>query len=361
MLAMSHVWKARGREEHVVAAKGAPEAIFDLCHLAAAQQALLLPVITRMAEAGQRVLAVACATYRGEAWPLVQHEFEFRLLGLVGLADPLRQTVPEAVAQCRDAGIRVVMITGDYPCTARAVADQVGLGAAGAPVTGDELARLSDAELRRRIGETNVYARIAPEQKLRLVNAAKARGEIVAMTGDGVNDAPALKAAHIGVAMGERGTDVAREAAALVLLKDEFGAIVDAVKLGRRIYDNLRRAMAYILAIHIPVAGLSLLPLMLGLPQMFWPAHIVFLQLIIDPACSIVFEAERAEANIMQRPPRPKDACLFDRRTFSVSLLQGAGVLLVVLAVFALALQLGRSDGEARALAYTSLILRICS
>src|SRR3569623_2007831 len=198
-----------------------------------------------------------------------------------------------AVAECREAGIRVVMITGDYPGTARAIAEQAGLGPVDTIITGAELARLNDGELQQRVGAVNVLARIVPEQKLRLVNVFKARGDIVAMTGDGVNDAPALKAAHIGVAMGARGTDVAREAAALVLLNDDFSSIVHAVRLGRRIYDNLRNAMSYTLAIHIPIAGLALLPLMFGLPQLFWPVHIVFLELIIDPACSIVFEAER--------------------------------------------------------------------
>ena len=357
MLAMSHAWKARGREEYVIAAKGAPEAVIDLCHLDETQRTVLARAIADMADAGLRVLAVACAGYRGPTWPALQHDFEFKLLGLLGLADPLRPTAPQAVAECREAGIRVVMITGDYPGTARAIAEQAGLGPVDAIVTGDALARLNDDELQQRIGAVNVFARIVPEQKLRLVNAFKARGDIVAMTGDGVNDAPALKAAHIGVAMGERGTDVAREAAALVLLNDDFSSIVHAVRLGRRIYDNLRNAMNYTLAIHIPIAGLALLPLMFGLPQLFWPAHIVFLQLIIDPACSIVFEAEREEANVMKRPPRPARAALFSGRTLGISLLQGTVALLVVLAVFAGALAQGRGEAEARAMAFTTLVI----
>ena len=357
LLAMSHVWKARERAEYVVAAKGAPETIMDLCHLGAAEIERLGREITRMADAGLRVLAVAAATYRGATWPAIQHAFEFEFLGLLGLADPVRPTAPQAVAACHEAGIRVVMITGDYPGTARAIAAEAGLDASGGVITGDELDRMSGNELGQRIGAVTVFARVVPEQKLRLVNAFKSHGEVVAMTGDGVNDAPALKAAHIGIAMGERGTDVAREAAALVLLNDDFSSIVHAVRLGRRIYSNLQKAMAYILAIHIPIAGLSLLPLMLGLPLMFWPVHIAFLQLIIDPTCALVFEAEREDAGTMKRPPRSPSAPLFGGKVLVLSLLQGMGVLLIVLAVFMLALELGREEGEARALAFTALVI----
>src|SRR3569623_1292404 len=357
MLEMSHVWKAHDRDEYVVAAKGAPEAVIDLCHLDAPQRAVLAHEIAAMAEAGLRVLAVACATHRDETWPALQHGFEFRLLGLLGLADPLRPAAPQAEAEWREAGIRVVMITGDYPGTARAIAEQAGLGPVDTIITGAELARLNDGELQQRIGAVNVFARIVPEQKLRLVNAFKARGDIVAMTGDGVNDAPALKAAHIGVAMGARGTDVAREAAALVLLNDDFSSIVHAVRLGRRNYSNLQTAMAYILAIHIPIAVLSLLPLKLGLQLMFWPVHIAFLQLIIDPTCALLFVAEREVAGTMKRPPRSPSAPLFGGKVLVLSLLQGMGVLLIVLAVFMLALELGREEGEARALAFTALVI----
>jgi Ca2+-transporting ATPase len=356
MRAISHVWRSTRAEEYVVAAKGAPEAIADLCHLSEAKMAALARQVEQLSAQGLRVLGVADARFRGEAWPPIQHDFEFRLLGLVALADPLRPTVPAAIAECRAAGIRVVMITGDYPGTALAVAREAGFDP-GEVMTGDALDRLSDAELQARLPGVNVFARVVPDQKLKLVNAFKAAGEVVAMTGDGVNDAPALKAAHIGIAMGGRGTDVAREASSLVLLDDDFASIVEAVRLGRRIYDNLRKAMAYILAIHVPIAGLALLPVLFGWPLMFFPVHIAFLQFVIDPACSIVFEAEREEPSIMRRRPRPAASPLFGGWNLALSLLQGAGVLVLAFALFGTALERGLGEGAARALAFTTLVV----
>jgi Ca2+-transporting ATPase len=249
------------------------------------------------------------------------------------------------------------MITGDYPGTAQNVASQIGLMPGNEIITGPELDRMSDGELQRRIISANIFARVVPEQKLRLVTALKADGEIVAMTGDGVNDAPALKAAHIGIAMGERGTDVAREASSLVLLDDDFSSIVRAVEQGRRIFDNLRKGMAYILAIHVPIAGMTLIPVMFNWPLVLLPVHIAFLHLIIDPACSIVFEAEPEERTVMRRPPRKPDEALFSRRTWSFSLFQGLGVLVILAMLYGFALYRGMPDSEARALAFTTLII----
>ncbi|MEY3447286.1 MAG: hypothetical protein RIR45_2041, partial [Pseudomonadota bacterium] len=292
--AMSHVWRSVEGEAHVVAAKGAPEAIIDLCHLDPQAQAQIDTAVNAMAAKGLRVLGAAQARFTGDQWPAAEHDFEFEFIGLLGLADPLRPEIPEAVSQCHSAGIRVVMITGDYPTTASAIAHQAHLKSAdvGEVLTGDAIAALDDTQLQKRMQTVGVCARVAPEQKLRIVQALKANGEIVAMTGDGVNDAPALKAAHVGVAMGGRGTDVAREAASLVLLDDNFASIVRAVRLGRRIFDNLRKSMSYILAVHVPIAGLALLPVLLGWPVLLYPLHIAFLELVIDPACSMVFENE---------------------------------------------------------------------
>jgi Ca2+-transporting ATPase len=353
--AMSHVWKALEGESHVVAAKGAPEAIIDLCHLEKDAQADIGAAVEAMAAQGLRVLGVAQARFAGEDWPAIEHDFEFEFIGLLGLADPLRAEIPAAVAQCRSAGIRVVMITGDYPATARAIAAQAQLDA-GELLTGDAMALMSEAELQARMKTVSVCARIAPEQKLRIVQALKANGEVVAMTGDGVNDAPALKAAHVGVAMGGRGTDVAREAASLVLLDDNFASIVRAVRLGRRIFDNLRKSMSYILAVHVPIAGMALLPVLLGWPTLLFPLHIAFLELVIDPACSMVFENEPSESDVMQRPPRDATAQLFGGMTLALALLQGVGVLLVVLGAYAWGAT-WLSENAARAFAFATLVV----
>jgi Ca2+-transporting ATPase len=366
--AMSHVWRARQGEEHVVAAKGAPEAIVDLCHLDAVAQARVATAVDAMAAKGLRVLGVAQARFSGEQWPAIEHDFEFEFIGLLGLADPLRAEIPDAVAECRSAGIRVVMITGDYPATASAIAAQAKLdldpdrspapevgGVNTRLLTGDAMAAMSDAELQARMQSVSICARIAPEQKLRIVQALKASGEVVAMTGDGVNDAPALKAAHVGVAMGGRGTDVAREAASLVLLDDNFASIVRAVRLGRRIFDNLRKSMSYILAVHVPIAGMALLPVLLGWPVALFPLHIAFLELVIDPACSMVFENEPSEADVMQRAPRDVNTPLFAGMTLVMALLQGLGALAVVLA--ATVWGAGHlTDGAARALSFATLV-----
>ena len=296
----------------------------------------------------------------GTEMPASPRELTFEFLGLVGLADPLRASVVEAVRECRSAGIKAVMITGDYPATAKAIAQQAGLER-GELIAGEQLEKLSDAELASRVETASVFARIMPEQKLRIVNAYKNNGEIVAMTGDGVNDAPSLKAAHIGIAMGGRGTDVAREASAIVLLDDDFGSIVKAIRLGRRIYDNLRKAMSFIFAVHVPIAGLALLPLLLGLPLLFGPIHIAFLGMVIDPVCSLVFEAETEEDDVMRRPPRAPDEPLFTRALIAWSLLQGILAFAVVAAIYVLALQSGMPVPEVRALAFFSLVVVIVS
>ena len=357
LLAHTHIWRATTDGEDVVAVKGAPEAVARLCRLDPEIWARHEAQVRRMAEDGLRVLGVARARVRAGDCPETQEAFAFEWLGLLGLADPVRPTVKSALADCYTAGIRVIMITGDYPVTAQAIARSIGLTPCDEVITGSELAAMGDAELHSRMRRVNVFARVVPEQKLRLVEALKANGEVVAMTGDGVNEAPALKAAHIGVAMGARGTDVAREAASLVLLEDDFDSIVHAVRLGRRIYRNIRNAMSYLLAVHVPIAGMAFVPLMFGWPMAFFPLHIVFFEFVIDPACSIAFEAEPIDDEVMKRPPRSPGERMFGLRTVAVAVLQGAVMLLSVALVYGFALARGAGEAEARAMTFTTIVL----
>ncbi|MBW8743248.1 MAG: cation-translocating P-type ATPase [Sphingomonas sp.] len=353
LLAMSNIWESDGRL--TIAAKGAPEAIAGLCCLPPEQLAAMTDAVEAMARRGIRVLGVATATAHDRDWAASQADYRYTLTGLVGLADPLRACVSGAVAECRSAGIRVVMITGDYAATARSIAAQAGI-ADGEVLTGTDLASLDDAQLRRHLKAVTVFARIMPEQKLRIVQAFKADGEIVAMTGDGVNDAPSLKAADIGVAMGKRGTDVAREASDMVLLDDDFGSIVQSVRLGRRIYDNIRKAMAFIFAVHVPIAGLALLPLFLGLPILFGPIHIALLEMVIDPVCALVFEAEREEEGIMRRQPRDPGEALFSLPMIGWSVFQGGLAFAMLATVFLTETWSGMPEMEVRALTFFALI-----
>jgi Ca2+-transporting ATPase len=361
MLAMSRVWQSPDRRDRLIAAKGAPEAIVDLCHMDADQGARVAAQVRAMARDGLRVLGVARAVFGAASLPRLQHDFEFRFLGLVGLEDPVRPEVPRAIAECREAGIRVVMMTGDHSATAISVARQAGLRADADVITGPELAALSDQALAERLARTHIFSRVQPDQKLRLVRAFSARGDVVAMTGDGVNDAPALKAADIGVAMGARGTEVAREAAALVLMNDDFAALVTAVRYGRRVFANLRKAIVFVVAAHVPIVGLSVMPVLLGWPVLLMPVHILFLQLIIDPACSVVFEAQPLEADAMKVPPRRADQRLFDKALMVRALLQGAGSLALLLGVYAGVRALAPPDVErddlARALTFAVLVM----
>lgn len=356
LLALSHVWESPDKQNYIISAKGSPEAIVDLCHLSKVKSDELSKCIEEMADKGFRVLGVARASFKKADLPDGQHDFKFEFVGLLGFIDPIRSTVTSSIREAHDAGMRVIMITGDYPGTAVHIAKQIGLENPEQYITGPELETMDHLQLRERIKTVNLFARVIPEQKLAIVNALKANGAVVAMTGDGVNDAPALKSANIGIAMGERGTDVAREASALVLLNDDFSSIVHAVKLGRKIFDNLKKAIAYIFAVHVPIAGMALLPVLFKLPIVLLPAHIAFLELIIDPACSTVFEACPEEKNIMRRPPRSLRESLFNKKAFIFSFLQGVSVLAVVFAVFMLALYLKKGELEARTLTFATLV-----
>jgi len=349
-LSVAYVWRVGGNGDLFVAAKGAPEAIAALCNLSEQTRQQVAAEVARMAGDGLRVLAIArgsipTITGNDAPWPSDQAALRLQFLGLAGLEDPVRATAPAAVSECRGAGVRVVMITGDHAVTARAIARQVGLDDSADVITGPDLESLAPAQLRTRVATTSIYARVMPEQKLKLIQAFKAAGETVAMTGDGVNDAPALKAAHIGIAMGRRGSDVAREAADLILVEDDFSAIVAALRLGRRIYDNIQNAMSYIVGVHVPTAGMAVLPLIFGWQLVLYPAHVIFLEFVIDPACSIAFEAEPTARNAMQRPPRRRDARLFNLRNLSSSMLQGLIVLIGVAVLYRSVLAAGAGEG----------------
>ena len=361
ILAMTRVYATSAPYRHLLATKGAPEAVADLCHLDEARRTAIRAQVEALAESGLRVLAVARGHWAGAsgqalAWPPSQHDFDFEFLGLLALADPPRPEVPEALAQCRSAGVRVVMMTGDHPATARAIARQVGLSDRPEALTGDELQALDDTTLRERLRRVDLCARLKPAHKLRLVQLLRADGAVVAMTGDGVNDAPALKAADVGIAMGERGTDVAREAAALVLLKDSFAHIVAAIRQGRRIDDNVRKATRFVFAVHMPVVALALAPTLLHWPALLLPVHIVLLELLIDPACSIVFEAEPEAADIMRRPARPVDDSPFAPGALLLPMAQGLGIAAVLLAAQAWLQARGWSVDQGRAVVLGALV-----
>ncbi|MFZ2284721.1 MAG: cation-translocating P-type ATPase [Lutibacter sp.] len=344
--------------EYYVCCKGSPEAVLSLCKLNKSEEISLLTYVQGMAEKGQRILGVAKAGWKNHVFPETQAEFEFEFVGFMGLEDPIRPEVPQAIKECYDAGIKVIMITGDYPSTAKSIALQAGMNANELVLTGTDLMNMNDTELKEKIKSVNIFARIVPEQKLQIIRALKANGEIVAMTGDGVNDAPALKAADIGIAMGGKGTDVAREASSLVLLDDNFSSIVSAIRAGRKIFDNLQKAMSYIVAIHVPIIGLTLLPAFFpGLPILLMPMHIVFMELIIDPVCSIAFESEKEEKGIMDRPPRNPDIQFFGFNKIFASAAMGILLLVMVIAVYFIAIGEQHTNGEIRAIAFSSLII----
>ncbi len=356
--AMTRVWEHAEDRTVYIAAKGAPEAIFRLCRMDTSEVAVHLKVVHALADKGSRVIGIARGTHPGYPLPDHQSDFTFTFAGLVALEDPVRPEVPKAILECRDAGIKVIMITGDFPSTAQSIGRQIGLDHQQGVITGSELETMSDASLQEKIKHISIFARIVPAQKLRIIRALKANGEIVTMTGDGVNDAPALKAAQIGIAMGNKGTDVAREASSLVLLDDNFASIVSAVRTGRRIFDNLQKAMSYILAIHIPIIGITLLPAFnASLPLVFMPLHIVFMELIIDPVCSIAFESEQDEKNIMRRPPRPSQEKFFGLRSIMYSLFQGFLLFSLVLMVYLFSIREGHTEGEIRAITFSALII----
>ena len=358
LFAVGQVWSA-GDDRLLVAAKGAPEAVIGLCRLSEDDRERSLMQAHQSADRGQRVLAVALGSWeRGADLPDSLERIPMRLLGFVGLVDPPREGAAGAVTMCSQAGIRTVMITGDHPGTALVIAQRVGIDVSHGVVTGNEIDAMTDDELFEKVVRTNVFARTKPEQKLRLVRALQRRGEVVAMTGDGVNDAPALRAADIGIAMGQRGTDVAREAASLVITDDNFVSIADGVRLGRGIFDNLRKAMSYVIAVHVSIFGMALFPLFnQEWPLVLLPLQLALLELVIDPACSIVFESEDHDPRLMNQPPRKKGEPLFGRGRLVIAVLQGVVVFVTVVAVYGWAVWSGKPEGEVRSLTFATLVL----
>ncbi|SDM44924.1 cation-translocating P-type ATPase [Polaromonas sp. JS666] len=356
LLAVTHAYDCGAPGRYFLACKGAPEAVMGLCRLEAHRREAVQQQVQDMAARGLRVLGVACGDWVGAGLPAGQQQLSLRFVGLLGLADPLRPTVPQAVRDCGEAGIRVIMMTGDHPVTASAIARQAGLPNPCDVLTGADIDALDDAALRTRLRSAAICARLRPEQKLRLVRALQADGGTVGMTGDGVNDAPALKAADAGIAMGERGTDVAREAAALVLLDDSFSSIATAIRQGRHVDDNIRSAVRFIFAVHAPIVALALVPALLRWPALLLPAQIVLLELIIDPACSILFEAQPADPELMRHPPRPAADSPFALRNMRYGLLQGLGLALALLAANSLMLGQGWPAAEIRTTLFLGLV-----
>lgn len=359
ILAMTRIFHGDAAKTHLLATKGAPEAVIDLCHLDAASARAILDQVEHMARQGLRVLGVACGNWSGDAWPPSQHDFAFRFLGLIGFVDPPRPAVAAAIAECRSAGVRIVMLTGDHPTTARAIAREVGLSERAEVITGPEMDALDDTALRERLRHVDLCARMRPVQKLRLVQLLRQDGAVVAMTGDGVNDAPALKAADVGIAMGERGTDVAREAAAMVLLDDSFTSIVAAIRQGRRIHDNITKATAFVFAVHMPIIALALVPALLHWPMLMMPVNIMLLELLIDPACSIVFESEPAAADVMQRPPKSAETTPFGLANLGPAIIQGLGFALILLLGYGWLLANGGGAAQSRTAVFMALLLGV--
>ena len=322
---MGHVWRKNGAL--IIAAKGSPERILSVCKLTDEERQNAEVKIQELSSEGLRVIAIACDSPATEKdIPATINDCRLTLLGLVGLADPPRKSVKNDIAICNRAGIRVVMITGDSGATASAIAKKIGIPGSDHIITGDMLEKMSDEELRVAVKNVSIFSRVIPEHKMRIVKAFKENGEIVAMTGDGVNDAPALKYADIGIAMGKRGSEVSREAADLILMDDNFTTIVETVRDGRRIYDNIRKAVGYVFTIHIPIACSSLLAPFLGIAPsalLLLPLHVVLLEILIDPTCSIVLERQPAEENVMDRAPRNPNEKLLTMRLLLKSVLQG--------------------------------------
>ncbi|GIL22928.1 MAG: ATPase [Bacteroidota bacterium] len=352
---MTHVWHD-GRNR-LIACKGGVETVLAQCGLSEQDRSKTEAIAHELGTRGFRVLAVARSLHQ-ETLPTSQHELKFELLGLVGFSDPPRKNIRSILQKFYRAGIQVKMVTGDYTETAISIARQVEMKMVGQPLTGTQVMQMTQAALQQQVGNTTIFARMFPEAKLRVIEALKANGEVVAMTGDGVNDGPALKAAHIGVAMGLRGSEVARKAASFVLADDNLEHMPEAIELGRRIYENLKKAIQYIISIHIPIILIVTIPLILlwEYIDLFSPVHVIFLELIMGPTCSVIFENEPIEANSMARPPRKMTRTFFSWSELSLSMAQGLIITAVCLATGYYFMKTGHSEAFVRTIVYTTLI-----
>ncbi|MBE8726047.1 cation-translocating P-type ATPase [Flavobacterium hungaricum] len=354
---MTHIFEDESGNR-IIAAKGAPEAILEVCHLTNEEKERVTAAMNKLTEKGYRVLGVAAGNLQGNNYPETQQEIPFDFKGLIAFYDPPKENINEVLQSFYKAGIAVKIITGDNVKTTNAIAQQIGFKGGDKSITGDELMRLSDAELQNKVMHINIFSRMFPDAKLRIVNALKANGQIVAMTGDGVNDGPSLKAAHIGIAMGKKGTSIAKDAASLILAEDDLSKMVDAVAMGRKIYTNLKKAIQYIISIHIPIILIVFLPLALGwiYPNIFTPLHVILLELIMGPTCSIIYENEPAEADTMQRGPRSLTATFFNAKELAVSIFQGIAITLGLLFIYQWSIHNQGNEQTTRSMVFLTLI-----
>ncbi|WP_178985560.1 cation-translocating P-type ATPase [Winogradskyella helgolandensis] len=354
---MTHIFK-NIEGKRIIAAKGAPEALMAISNLSTIEKEHINKAIETITAEGYRVLGVADANFEGDNYPKTQQDFQFNFKGIVAFYDPPKKNIASVLEDFRLAGIKVKIITGDNALTTRAIAKEIGFKGFEKSMSGDELMQLNDTELRQKVEDTTIFTRMFPQAKLKIINALKANKEIVAMTGDGVNDGPALKAAHIGIAMGKKGTETAKQAATLILLEDDLSKMVDAIAMGRRIYANLKKAIQYIISIHIPIILTVFIPLALGweFPNIFYPVHIIFLELIMGPTCSIIYENEPIEKNSMLQKPRPFTVTFFNGKELATSIVQGLIITLGVLMVYQYGMQHDYSESLTRSMVFTTLI-----
>ena len=354
---MTHIFENE-TGERLIAAKGAPEAIIAISDLNEVEQKKVNIALLDLASDGYRVLAVGEAGFKEKDFPQNQQDFAFKFKGLIAFYDPPKKNIEKVFEGFNQAGIKIKIITGDNAETTRAIAKQIHFPNYNQSVSGLELMSLTESELEQKVADTYVFTRMFPEAKLKIINAIKARKEIVAMTGDGVNDGPALKAAHIGIAMGKKGTEVAKQAASLILMEDDLSMMVDAIAMGRRIYTNLKKAIQYIISIHIPIILTVFIPLALNwvYPIIFSPIHVILLELIMGPTCSIIYENEPMEKHVMRQKPRPMSSSFFNSRELSTSILQGLVISIGILLIYQYAVFSGYNESLTRTMVYVTLI-----